>query len=117
MHNQSKGWTRSDRPRWFRRVLKRIHDLASSGAVRLTYKAEEEAVALGLALDDVCEIIGSLSVGDSLGRLTSQATREWMYVFRPEIGRRIVYVKIVLRADCVVVSFHEDEGTRDEETA
>jgi hypothetical protein len=40
----------------------------------------------------------------------------------PPLLRRIralagttVYVKVTLRAECVVVSFHEDEGQSDEE--
>jgi hypothetical protein len=32
-----------------------------------------------------------------------------MYVFKPTLGARVAYVKLVLRGDCVVVSFHEDE--------
>jgi hypothetical protein len=47
-------------------------------------------------------------------RLVSERTDEWMYVFRPSVDGAIVYVKIVLRADCVVISFHEEED-RDED--
>jgi hypothetical protein len=33
-----------------------------------------------------------------------------MYVFKPEVEGLVLYVKLVLRGDCIVVSFHEDEG-------
>jgi hypothetical protein len=33
-----------------------------------------------------------------------------MYVFKPAVAGTVVYLKLVLRAECVVVSFHEDEG-------
>lgn len=38
-----------------------------------------------------------------------------MCVFKPDIGGQIIYVKLLLREDCVVVSFHEDEGGAHEE--
>jgi hypothetical protein len=38
-----------------------------------------------------------------------------MYVFKPSIGGIVVYVKVVLRADCVVISFHEEEGSDEDE--
>jgi hypothetical protein len=38
-----------------------------------------------------------------------------MYVFKPEATGDVLYVKLILRSDCIVVSFHEDEGDRNEE--
>ncbi len=102
-------------PRWLPRDLMRIHALGSQGCVRLTYKADREAVALGLAVEDVRQVVEGLSPTDSAGRLASEVTGEWMYVFKPAVEGRIIYVKIVLREDCVIVSFHEDEAVDDEE--
>lgn len=47
--------------------------------------------------------------------VSSEASGEWMYVFNPTVGGRRVYVKLVLREDCVLVSFHEDESGGHEE--
>jgi hypothetical protein len=44
-------------PRWLPKVLKRIRELATTGAVRLTFKAEREALLLGLSPDDVRDVI------------------------------------------------------------
>jgi hypothetical protein len=38
-----------------------------------------------------------------------------MYAFKPAVAGTVVYVKLVVRSDCLVVSFHEDEGEDDEE--
>ena len=38
-----------------------------------------------------------------------------MYVFKPYVGGRVLYVKLIVRDGCVVVSFHEDEGEGHEE--
>jgi hypothetical protein len=83
--------------------------------LRLTYKAVREAAALSLSPDDVREVVAGLGAKDSVGRLASEAAAEWMYVFTPEVGGQILYVKLVLRDNCVVVSFHEDEGDGHEE--
>ena len=60
-------------------------------------------------------MLAGLGAKDSAGRLTSEQTGELMHVFKPEVGGQILYVKLVLRGNCVVVSFHEDEGGDHEE--
>lgn len=102
-------------PSWLPKLLKRIRELAAAGEVRLTYKAEREVVVLGLSPEDVRDVIAGLAAHDSAGRLASKMTREWMYLFKPDVGGQIIYVKLVLRDDCVVVPFHEDEGGDHEE--
>ena len=32
-----------------------------------------------------------------------------MYVFKPSVGGTVLYVKVIVRGDCIVISFHEDE--------
>jgi hypothetical protein len=54
-------------------------------------------------------------VDDYAGRVESATTGEWMYIFKPAVAGSVVYVKLVVRADCVVISFHEDEEAVDEE--
>ena len=81
----------------------------------MTYKAVREAAALGLSPEDIRDVVVSLEPTDSSGRLSSKQTGEWMYVFKPQIGGQVLYVKLVLRESCVVVSFHEDEGGGHEE--
>jgi hypothetical protein len=82
----------------------------------LTHKANEELKALGLNQEDALEIIAALSAKDFAARLTSETTGEWMYVFKPFLGDATVYVKLVLRGSCVVVSFHEKQNHEDEES-
>lgn len=83
--------------------------------MRLTHRVERDALLLGLSPDDVRDVIAGLGARDCAGRRASKSTGEWMYVFKPAVGGRHVYVKLVLREDCVVVSFHEDQGGDHEE--
>jgi len=62
-----------------------------------------------------CESLEGLKAADFVERLVSEVTGEWMYVFKPSVGGIPIYVKVILRRGCVVVSFHEDEGGDDEE--
>lgn len=101
-------------PKWLPRVLQGIRDLVWNGRVRFTHKANEELKALGLNQEDGLEIIAGLVAKDFSARLTSETTGEWMYVFKPSFGGTTVYLKLVLRESCVVVSFHEEQSHEDE---
>src|SRR5664279_1234952 len=104
-------------PRWLPRLLRRIHQLAARCQVRLTFKAQRELAALGAGLDiqDACDVLGALAADDFSERFQSGRTGEWMYVFKPAVAGTVVYLKVTLRTECLVVSFHEDEGDGDEE--
>jgi hypothetical protein len=101
-------------PRWLQGALTRIRALARERKVRFTQKAFREVVALDLGLDadDCCDVLERLTATDSGGRLKSTITLEWMYVFKPDIARARLYLKVILRDECIIVSFHE-EGSED----
>jgi hypothetical protein len=35
-------------------------------------------------------------------------------VFKPKVGQWIIYLKVAVRDDCIVVSFHENEEDHDD---
>jgi hypothetical protein len=90
-------------------VLDRIRTLAASGKVSFTLKGLRELAALELGLDegDACELLAALRADDFRSRLASDATGEWLYVFHPRFAGTLLYVKVILRAECIVISFHE----------
>jgi hypothetical protein len=69
---------------------------------------------MGLDEDDACDVLANLIRRDLVGRLVAEKTGEWMYVFTPSVAGVVVCVKVVVRANCVVISFHEEEE-RDED--
>ena len=105
-------------PRWLPRALTRIRALATARNVLFTLKALSELAILELGLDeeDACEVLAELTAEDSAGRVPSAVTGEWMYLFKPQVSEPILYVKVILRNNCVVVSFHEDEDGSNENT-
>jgi hypothetical protein len=105
-------------PRWLPRLLSHIRELAGRGQVRFTLKALREMAALSSGLDaqDAYDVLAALTADDFAERLESEATGEWMFVFKPVVAGTVVYLKLVVRIACVVVSFHEDEAEPDEES-
>jgi hypothetical protein len=66
--------------------------------------------------EDACDVLLNLEAADSAGRLESASTGEWMSLFKPLLAETSLYLKVILRNDCVVISFHEDEeGDHEEE--
>lgn len=106
-------------PRWLRTVLTRTRELALARKVLFTLKARRELASLEFGLDeqDACDVLARLATEDSAGRLQSAATGEWIYLFKPVLAETVLYVKLILRNDCIVVSFHEDEDEGHEEDA
>jgi len=103
--------------RWVTSILRKIRGLAARRRVRFTLKAVQELGRLGMGLDedDACDVLASLTRTDLVGRLVSEKTGEWMYVFKPSVAGVVVYVKVIVGADCVVISFHEEEESDEEE--
>jgi Motility quorum-sensing regulator, toxin of MqsA len=81
----------------------------------LHYEALQELAPLGLDEGDACNVLPNLAAGDFVERLVSKRTGEWMYVFKPTVGGAVVYVKVILHNDCVVISFHEEGHQSDED--
>jgi len=99
-------------PRWLPKALTRIRKLVAARRVRFTLKARRELALLAAGLDeeDACDVLAKLTAEDSAGRLLSEVTGEWLYLFKPMLVTARLYVKVIVRSDCIVVSFHEDEG-------
>ena len=75
----------------------------------MTGKALAEAEALGCVREDVVSVLAELQVADYHDQIRSHHSGEPMYIFKPWLVEVVVYLKVVLRGDCVVVSFHEDQ--------
>lgn len=80
-------------------------------------KAFRELAALGMGLDeeDASDVLANLVASEFAERLRSKKTGEWMYVFKPDVGGILVYLKVILRTECIVISFHEEQGQSHED--
>jgi len=91
----------------------------AQGLLLFTLKARRELASLQFGLDEqeACDVLANLATEDSAGRLKSPAMGEWAYVFKPLLAGTVLYVKLILRSDCAVISFHQGEGEGHEENA
>jgi hypothetical protein len=55
--------------------------LATERKVCFTLKAFQELARRGLDEEDACDVLAKLTPSDLVGRLISERTREWMYLF------------------------------------
>ena len=98
------------RPRSVRTIIAQVHECVARGAVRITLKAQDEMNLLEPLADfeDVLDVLDGLTPNDWERKLVSFESGEAMHVFKPSTVFGVLYVKIVIRAGCIVVSFHED---------
>lgn len=100
---------------WKTRVIEALRRHVRGGTVRWTTKAVREFTALSLTEPAAFEIVESLTVKNVVGRITSETSGEELHVFKTLLDELSLYIKIAFRAECVVISFHEDNGeSRDE---
>ncbi len=93
-------------------VIDQIKLLALAGRVIFTAKAlyELESMDIGLDSTDVCLLLTTLEKNDFHDRILSKITDEYLYVFIVRISNIEVYLKIMIRQSCVIISFHENRS-------
>lgn len=98
-------------PRWVAPILSAIRERLANGRIRFTLKSLAELASLDQGLDesDVCQILLDLSPNEVAERLRSASTNEWMYVFKPHVGGVVLYIKVIVRTSCIVISCHDDD--------
>jgi hypothetical protein len=76
----------------------------------VTYKALLEMAALEpeVSPDEVRQLLEGLNRSSFRHRVRSARSGEWLYVFRATWCGEHVYIKLLLRADCTIVSFHPE---------
>lgn len=85
-----------------------IGRLPRAGKVRTTYSALADAAALGLDMAAMFEVIVRLTPGDFHKSMTTHADhRMWQDVYRPNTEFGMLYVKLTVTDDVLIVSFKE----------
>ncbi|MBZ0231483.1 MAG: type II toxin-antitoxin system MqsA family antitoxin [Deltaproteobacteria bacterium] len=74
--------------------------MTASGAIRVTRKAREEAHSLHLSPADVEDVVSSVSTAHFAERISSATTDEWMYVFRPRLEGKRLYISSFSARGC-----------------
>ena len=85
-----------------------IKALIKAGQVRTTHAAREGAVAFGLDFDGMLAVVVALTSADFYKSMTTHADhRVWQDVYRPNTPAGMLYVKLTVIDDLLIVSFKE----------
>jgi motility quorum-sensing regulator/GCU-specific mRNA interferase toxin len=85
-----------------------VKALVDAGQVRTTRTAREGAASLGFDFDDMLAVIRALTTKDFYKSMTSHDDhRVWQDVYRPTTPAGMVYLKLTVIDDVLVVSFKE----------
>lgn len=88
--------------------LVRVKDLIREGRYEIKISALRGAALLGLTVEDMIEVILSLTRDDFYKSMTTYADhREWQDVYRPMTLYGGIYLKFTVREGVIVVSFKE----------
>lgn len=86
-------------------VVKR---LVADGKVRATFSALAGGEALGFIFEEIVEIVASLTAKDFYKSMTTHSNhRVWQDVYRPNTRAGMVYLKMSVVDDVLIVSFKE----------
>lgn len=88
--------------------LAAVKALIAAGKVRTTFSARAGAAALGLELADMITIVTKLTPKDFHKSMTTRSDhRVWQDVYRPATNAGMVYLKLTVIDDVLIVSFKE----------
>ena len=85
-----------------------VKAMVNAGQVRTTKAAREGGVALGFDFDGMLAVVMALTTADFFKSMTSHADhRVWQDVYRPTTPAGVVYLKLTVVDDVLIVSFKE----------
>jgi motility quorum-sensing regulator/GCU-specific mRNA interferase toxin len=88
--------------------LSLIKKMIEAGKVRTTKSAREGATALGFDFNAMLSVIQALASADFYKSMTTHADhRVWQDVYRPTTPAGVVYLKLTVIDDVLIVSFKE----------
>ena len=85
-----------------------VKTITSKGNVRTTQQARLSAVALGMTFSDMLEVVMSLQARDFHKSMTTHSNHTiWQDVYRTPSKVGMVYLKLTVIDDVLIVSFKE----------
>ena len=85
-----------------------IKNLLAAGKVRATVSALTGGAALGFGFEEIVGVVAALTPRDFYKSMTTHADhRIWQDVYRPKTTAGVVYLKLTIIEDVLIVSFKE----------
>lgn len=88
--------------------LQKLHALVLQGKLRVTGSAVAGASALGMSRGDITTAVLALSPRDFYKSMTTHRDHQvWQDVYLPRTWAGVIYLKLIVIDDVLVVSFKE----------
>lgn len=85
-----------------------IQNMLNAGKVRATTSALSGGAAMGFGFEDLIKILMNLRPLDFYKSMTTHADHKvWQDVYRPDTSAGLVYLKLTVIDDVLIVSFKE----------
>jgi motility quorum-sensing regulator / GCU-specific mRNA interferase toxin len=85
-----------------------VKALLAKGQVKATFSALTGAAALGFDFDGIVGVLMALTSADFTKSMTTHADHKvWQDVYRPTTAAGVVYLKLTVVQDVLIVSFKE----------
>lgn len=87
-----------------------VRQLIGNGRVRFTMTAAAGGAAMGFDTDEMLDVISSLTNRNLYKSMTSHADHTmWHDVYHATARRKLVYLKLMIVEDLLIVSFKEKD--------
>lgn len=88
--------------------LNLVKTIAAAGKVHTTQQARQGASSLGMTFSDMVDVVMSLQSSDFYKSMTTNLdSKIWQDVYRPSTKAGLVYLKLTVMEDVLIVSFKE----------
>ena len=85
-----------------------VKSMVAEGKVRITISALAGGAALGFGFEEIVGVVAALTPRDFYKSMTTHADhRVWQEVYRPKTPAGVVYLKLTVIDDVLIVSFKE----------
>jgi motility quorum-sensing regulator / GCU-specific mRNA interferase toxin len=85
-----------------------VKRLVQAGKVRATILALDNGWLLGFEYDEIIDVVMALTLKDFYKSMTTRADHKvWQDVYRPTTKAGVVYLKLMVIDDVLIVSFKE----------
>ena len=90
--------------------IAKVKRLVAEGRVGFTMTAVAGGAAMGFAAEEMLDVVSSLASRNLYKSMTSHADHKvWHDVYHVDTGRGVVYLKLTIVEDLLIISFKEKD--------
>ena len=90
--------------------LAKVKRLIAESRVSFTMTATAGGATMGFAIEEMLDVVSSLAIKNLYKSMTAHADHKvWHDVYHVDTGRGVVYLKLTIVGDLLIISFKEKD--------